>query len=685
MRPVRRVLGVLAATLVVVGTVVIVPPAQAQGSDVTLQILRQSPWSSAYHRSLLTIDLLAYNGGEEPLDDLRIEVSFGPHVESRGDYANVLSTGPDTTIASVTEPVRGAVGPGNNRTIEVSADLATTPGIDQTDSQTYPAVVQLLTGDTVLASLVTPVIYLVRPPEAPMLSATWVQLPSPIAFGADGTLVDTEFPGELAHGGTLRAPLDAVADATVGRHPHGPMDLVVDPLLVTQARDLFDGYRTLDGTEVASDTAPARQAGSYLRSLSTVVSSPGAVETVANPYANPLLPAMLQAQLTTLLAGQRLGGGEVLTSLGAAPASNIAKPADGQLSDDALSWLAGVGTGIVLGDADTVDRSAAQGFLAPAPTVPMSTAGGTLTMVLPDPDTQALFERADLLADPVRAAQIVLGELAVIWKEAPVPSSPIVRGIAIAPPPTLPVEMWDPLLQRVSEAPFLEPVTAAELVDRIGAPNPNPDGELATPTSAAFDTSYAHEIDELSHNVEAYGSMLGPASEAPTELRRELFTATAPPYVTDPAAGLPWLASVDAATQQAFAAATPLVSSTYTFTSREGTIPIVMGDPGDTPLRVTIELIGSAFSFPNGSSQSVVVDRPGTIVSFPVVANTSGQNPIQIVVRAPNGRQVPTTPITISVRTTTVNHIALLVTIAAGLGLLALYSRRWFRRRTSPA
>ena len=474
MRPVRRVLGVLAATLVAVGAVVIVPPAQAQGSDVTLQILRQSPWSSAYHRSLLTIDLLAYNGGAGPLDDLRIEVSFGPHVESRGDYATVLTTGPDTTIASVTEPVRGEVGPGNNRTIEVSADLATTPGIDQTDSQTYPAVVQLLTGDTVLASLVTPVIYLVRPPEAPMLSATWVQLPSPIAFGADGTLVDTGFPGELAHGGTLRAPLDAVANATVGRHPHGPMDLVVDPLLVTQARDLFDGYRTRDGTEVASDTAPARQAGSYLRSLSTVVSSPGAVETVANPYANPLLPAMLQAQLTTLLAGQRLGGDEVLSSLGAEPASNIAKPADGQLSDDALSWLAGVGTGIVLGDADTVDRSAAQGFLAPAPTVPMPTAGGTLTMVLPDPDTQALFERADLLADPVRAAQIVLGELAVIWKEAPVPSAPIVRGIAIAPPPTLPVEMWDPLLQRVSEAPFLEPVTAAELVARISAPEPEP-------------------------------------------------------------------------------------------------------------------------------------------------------------------------------------------------------------------
>jgi hypothetical protein len=134
--------------------------------------------------------------------------------------------------------------------------------------------------------------------------------------------------------------------------------------------------------------------------------------------------------------------------------------------------------------------------------------------------------------------------------------------------------------------------------------------------------------------------MLGPASEAPTELRRQLFTATAPPYVTDPAAGLPWLASVDAATQEAFAAATPLVSSTYTFTSREGTIPIVMGDPGDTPLRVTVALIGSAFSFPNGSSQSVVVERPGTIVTSPSW-RTRPARPIQIVVRAPADARSP--------------------------------------------
>jgi len=685
MRPVRRVLGVLAATLLAVGAVVVVPPAQAQGSAVTLQLLRQSPWSSRDHRSTLTINIAAYNGGEDLLSDLRMEVSFGPHIESRGDYATVLTNGPDAIIASVTEEIRGPIAVGDSRPIGMTIDLAEVPGIDQEDSQTYPASVQLLTGDTVLASLVTPVIYLVRTPEAPLLSSVWVQLPAPIAFGADGALVDTAFQDAIKPGGSLRAPLDAVSDETAGRHPHGPLDLVIDPLLVTQARDLADGYRTADGIEVALDSPQARQAGTFVGTLANVVSTAGAVEAVANPYANPLLPAMWDGELTALLAAQRVSGAGVIESLGAVPVTSVAKPAGGQLSDDVLEWLAGVDTTVVLADAGTTDRSASQGFLAPAPTVPVTTASGTETLVQPDPDTQALFDRSDLLGDPVRASQIVLGELAVIWKEAPVPPTPRVRGIALAPPPTLPPTMWSPLLRRISEAPFLEPVTATELVERVDPPNPNTASELVQTSNPSFDDAYAERVDSLRGRVETYGSMLGTGSDIPAELRRKLFVATAPPYVTDPLAGEPWLDAVDATTRQAFDAVMPTAIGDFTFTSREGTIPILMGDPGDTPVTVTIELIAKDFSFPDGNTQSVRVDGPGQIVTFRVVANTSGRNPINVWVRAPNGQALsdPPVPITVVVRTTTVNHIALLVTIGAGLGLLALYSRRWFRRRTS--
>jgi hypothetical protein len=182
--------------------------------------------------------------------------------------------------------------------------------------------------------------------------------------------------------------------------------------------------------------------------------------------------------------------------------------------------------------------------------------------------------------------------------------------------------------------------------------------------------------------------MLPEGDQTPTDLRRRLYLATAPPYLLDPGAGQPWISSVQDTTQRAFAAVTPPTipgrDSNITLTSREGTIPIQMGDPGPTPLHVTVELQSTSFTFPNddpqhANPQDVLLDRPGQVVSFDVVAQGSGQNPIDVVVFAPNGQEISRTRFT--VRSTTFNRTALLITSAAAVGLVALYGRRWVRRR----
>jgi hypothetical protein len=538
-----------------------------------------------------------------------------------------------------------------------------------------------------VATLVTPVIYLAQPPEKPMLSSVSVPLDAPIAFGADNALVDSAFPGSLVRGGSHRAPLDAIAGSASPRHPRGVVDLLADPLVITQARDLADGYRTADGTQVASDAPQATEAARFLEILTGITRATNNVQTVAAPYGNPILPAMVPS-LEPQLAAQRSAGNIVLESLGAAPALSVARPADGKLNDVTLDWLAHQSTDVVLGDADTVDRTPWQGPYAPAPTVP-TTEGPTL--VLPDPNTELLFANTDLLQDPVLAAQVVLGELAVIWKQEPVPVEPIQRGVAVAPPATLPPAMWAPLLDRLAGAPFLSPVSLTQLVEKVAPDNANEVGALTTQSEDAFDANYVADIQRLSTDVQSINSMLGPGSPEPPDLRRRLFTATAPPYVVDPLAGRPWLASVDAAAQQAFAAVSPTMSQTFTFTSREGTIPMQMGNPGDNSYNVQVELTSPSFSFPNGGVQNVTVDRPDKPVTFTVIANASGKNPLYLSVKAPNGTALPNlnlegaptiTPIT--VRSTAVNRIALFVTLAAAIGLIALYARRWFRRRTSP-
>src|SRR5262249_30472362 len=145
-----------------------------------------------------------------------------------------------------------------------------------------------------------------------------------------------------------------------------------------------------------------------------------------------------------------LGDG-ILQGLSGVPVeTTVARPVEGKLSDDALDWLAGSGVSTVLGDVDTAERANEASVPEPAPTAMLTPPGGgnNLNLIMPDPGAQSLLGRTVLLADPVRAAQAVLGELAVEWKEAPVPDEPNVRGRALALSSTLPPGFWAPLLER---------------------------------------------------------------------------------------------------------------------------------------------------------------------------------------------------------------------------------------------
>ena len=79
--------------------------------------------------------------------------------------------------------------------------------------------------------------------------------------------------------------------------------------------------------------------------------------------------------------------------------------------------------------------------------------------------------------------------------------------------------------------------------------------------------------------------------------------------------------------------------------------------------------------------QVVTLTQPNQIVTFEATALASGQGTIEVVVRAPSGRAIRQTKLTVSSRS--VNRIALIVTGVAALVLVGLWSRRLFRRPTS--
>ena len=650
-------------------------PALAQSSAIIpLTLLSQTPWTTLQDPEL-RIGFLATNASEDPMRHLSVAVSLGPSFSSRYDYEAAITTGPTSIVSSQETRFGGPLDAGASRTFALTVDMSEMPGVDQEDSRVYPVRVELRSEGEAIARLHSNAIHLVRLPEQPLRLSWWLELPAPVAFAPDGRLVDATFEAALAPGGALAAPVAAAR--AVSAATGADVDVVVQPSLVEQAERMARGYARADGTVVEPGTGPAADASAFLTQLRALAAEPS-VQTIAQPLDAPSVPSMLLSGLTIDLDRQEDRGAAVIRQgMGVEPASVIAHPPGGLLDTLAIGHYAAQARTVVLAEADAVDRPPQVNAFAPPPTAVVEGSGGTsVTLVMPDPGTQALLQRGDLVADPIRASQAVLGELAVIWKEEPIPEPPDVRGIALALPSTLPTTMWPALLGRLAEAPFLEPMHPAELVAEVHPPGSG--ATLRSPSTVAFSQAYAERIEELHADVDAYGSMLVEPGDVASSMHRSLLQAEGREFLGDEAAGTAWLDPVAATTEAAFASTTPQVRQAFTFTGREGTIPLRMGDPGEVRLRVIVQLQSSQFEFPDGAEQEVILERPNQLVEFTVVAKASGQNPIAVTVRTPGGRAISQQ--TIVVRTSAVNAIAVLITIGAAIGLLLMYARRWFRR-----
>jgi hypothetical protein len=686
------VLLVLVAALAGVGPSA--PAARAQTPTVGLTLLAQTPWTETDDPATRTVEselrvaVVATNRGQARLGELDVTIALGSSILSRSEYEAAVSGTPFTATSTATVPFDGHLEPGTARTFTVGVDMATLPGVSLEDSRVYPMDVALRSRGNTVGSLTSAAIHLVRVPEQPIRLAWWTEMATPVAFDARGELVDPDLEAAVRPEGSLGAQAGALATLTDGRGRQAPIDLVIEPALLVQLERMAAGYRRADGTEVPPGQGPAADAAALLERLRAVAAT-SRIQVSASPFAGPSLPAMLGSGLGAELARQRDAGSRTLARvLAIDPTEAVARPPGGFLDDAALERLVTWGAAAVLADDDEVERPAVGELeFAPLATARVPTATGEATLVLPDPSTQRLFGRTDLLADPVRASQLVLGQLAVIWKEAPIPvpqpdGTPTVRGVAIAPPAELPTTMWEPLLQRIANAPFLAPAHAQAFAQDVTPPAET--SVLRAPDTLGFSVDYATEVVRLRRDATAYASMLVEASPVPQRLRTDLLFATSREYlIPNEPAGRPWLDAVSAVTGPAFAGATPRVEQVFTFTSREGTIPLVMGDPGPDPLRVIVQLESSQFEFPSGDRQEVVLERPDQIVSFDVVAKAAGRNPIQVRVLSPAGAEINRQ--TIAVASTAVNRIALLVTLAAAGGLVVLYARRRVRRRKADA
>ena len=669
-----------AALLVALLLIGFAPDARGQDQQPTivLALLRQTPWSSPSD-PLLDVAVRAENQGPAALHDLSLAVSLGAPVRTRGAYDSSLTSGPTVSIATKIVPQSGDLGPGQARKLSAQLDLSGYLGVSRSESLIYPMLVSLLSsGAPTGGQLRSAALFFVRKPLLPLSFAWTIQLAPPPALGSGGSLTDPAFATSLAHGGSLHAEIDALgtlADRGV------PVDLVVSPLFLDELARMADGYTVAGGGSVPAGQGGAADARAALDALRRVTAVPS-TQLLALPYAVPNVPAMLASGLTRDLEAQisEAAGpdGVIARILGVQPTSAVVRPPYGALDQPTIDLLAR-NEPVLLGDADTVTRAPDPlGFLLPPLATLAASGGTTMPIVLPDPPTQALLEGG---TDPVLRAQVAFGELAAAWQEHPGDA----RGIAVSLADTVqPARFWDAFARRIADAPFLRPMHADVLVSALtegtGPPLPAP---LASPSPAAFSHSYAESIRQEHRRVDAFAAMLVDQSDVPSEMQRSLLVAENGTFVGNETAGRPWIDSVNVVTQRTFDAVQPPTPQLFTLISSSGSIPIQLGDPGLQPLDVIVQIESNRLRFPEGDRQAVRLEAPDQVVPFKVEIPTTGRIPVKVLVLAPppSGRLVSTADVL--VRSTAYNRIALAITLAAALVLLAMWTRRLFRRLIS--
>jgi hypothetical protein len=656
-------------------------PARAQDDVPTAQIrlLSQTPWTTT-EEPLLRATVRVRNVGDAVITTPEIGWTIGPKVLSRIQYETALVEGPAFAAAADTVQLDGDLAPGGSAEVRIRIDTSETGGVGSTDSAVYPLQFELRSEGERLAALTTAEIHLIQDPQQRVLFSWWTEIASPVAFAPDGMLIDEGFERTLEQGTGIPAQVRAIADVLAKPGALTAVDVIVSPVALDQLRQAADGYRRAGGARVPEDAPAARSAADSLEQLRDIASAPE-VRLHTMPFAAPRVPALLSSGLRTHLDTQwRLGDETFELLIGERPDPTVFRPPGLAFDQASVDTLEARGVTTILGAADSVERPPQESGYAPPPAAMLSTGtGGEVRLVLPDPGAQAMLEDREMADDPVRAAQAVLGELATIWKERPVTGPDIVRGLALDLPPDLPAGAWEPLVQRLAAAPFLRSVHAEDLPDGI-RPEPEP-ATLNPRRTEGFSAGYAEDLSATARDVAAFAAMLdGPNDEADL-LQRTVLYAEASQFIGNEGSGRVWIDAVNAVTDRLFDRLAPDTSRVLTFTSRSGTIPLRMGDPGDRTVEVRVELASGRVEFLDGNPRTVLLDRANQVITFRAEVKAAGRSSIRVIVRSPDGLELARRVLVVS--STAVNPIALIITVGAGLVLIGLWSRRLFRRRNT--
>jgi hypothetical protein len=401
----------------------------------------------------------------------------------------------------------------------------------------------------------------------------------------------------------------------------------------------------------------------------------------------PIDPASLAGRgLASEIGAQMVRGGDLLRLSGLHPTGGPWVATSSPISqanagDLATGLTATRSSRLIVNDSELTSAGSsnltfAQPFTLPLGRTTHVTAAGT------DSQIDALFT-ADP-RNPLLAANQLLANLEFVHFENAFKPDP--RGVIIEPP-----QFWKPppgfltvLLYGLTHNPALTPVNLDQFFLQV---HKGDNGEPATRHLKAGTSSTASGMTPgLARRLQTsrvdLTSLSGAAGGRPAVfstlsdllLRTESQTFDHNQRVT----------ALDAYTRQfdgVLGLVTLAIQGTITFTSRTAPIPVSVLSSAPFPIKVVLSLDSDKFTFPDGNSRILTLNRPTTPVRIQVRSRTSGDRlPVGVTLTTPDG-QLVIARADLTVHSTSISLVGVALTVLAALVLLVWWGRTWRRNR----
>lgn len=661
----------------------------------------------------LDIEVEVTNTGSVPIEGFQIIVGVENKVTTRSALQQGFEAAPGLVPSSLPFSFEEDIAPLGSSTIVIDGPVDSFPTLSTAISGgVFPATVAARTADgaTTLDSLGTPLIYYPEPPEKQLNLALMLPLNSGATRGPDGSFRANEngssLVNALAPGGWLRGYLKALGQASTQPEPEAPergdkkrkdreepeppieplhLSLGITPRLVEELAAMSDGF-TIDERTFPADSEEAVAAADALARLRRLMALPS-VQPVTIPYAFPDLPTLVEQLPLEHTLQQFSSGVNVINEiLGVDLEGAWLFPPAGRLDAGSLQQLQ------VLYDEFFVSPKSVEPLPELTSGCPelsfsftcvaeiQSTEGRSKALVADEGLTDR-FADLQLRANDRLILQQFFAETSMIREEAPGLSDRVVQA-------TVP-SLWHPtpklsrlLLQGLRRAPWLRPVTGEEAVE-FGQVADRRIVTDAPDIKSQPDSSFFFEVATANRLVDSYSSMVPPTVQRTVRMKRNILTAVGRSLWRRPDEAIEYLTRTSAEIDDEFSKIMLSGPQAFTFTARQGDLQFVVVNNADYPVKLALTLTSRELELDN--TRVVETFPPGnSTFTVQAEARSSGEFPIEVRLQTTDVAGLTVEETLIAIRSTSLNRIALLITLGALGFLILFYVLRAVRRRGQP-